>query len=87
MAVDVRLLNVLRCPHTGGPLRCFGDEPLTVLNQQIVAGAVFTQLGTRVSDALTEALVSADGRWLYRVEAAIPQLIRGEAIPLNPPSN
>jgi uncharacterized protein YbaR (Trm112 family) len=78
--IDDQFLQALRCPVSGRPLRRIFAAELATLNRQIEAGSLYTRLGTRVTQLLSEAVGSDDDRWVYPVSAGIPQLLPGEAI-------
>lgn len=78
--MDKRLLDILVCPVTKAPLRLLGEGELAALNRAIEAGPVLTAGGVRVATPLAEALITRDGRTIYRVDDGIPVMLAGEAI-------
>ncbi len=64
---DVR--NGLRCPVTMSPLVPLGPEKLKCLNRLIAAGRARHVDGTTVSPMLQEAMITADGRMIYRFDS------------------
>jgi uncharacterized protein YbaR (Trm112 family) len=80
--VDAELLEILVCPEDKTPVTLASAETLATLNARIAAGGVKTRGGAAVTDAITEGLVRADGRYLYPVREDIPVMLIDEAIPL-----
>lgn len=58
----------LRCPVTLAPLKPLGPDKLKCLNRMITAGRARYVDGTTVSPILQEALITADGRMIYRFD-------------------
>ena len=81
MTVDRRLLEILVCPITRVPVKALSKERLSALNRQVAQGAVKHLDGTTVEGALGEALITDDGRTVYRVEDGIPVMLEDQAIP------
>ena len=79
-AMDKRLLTILRCPVTHKGLSVLKKDKLEKVNAAIAAGGVSTHDGVRLSEPLTEALVTDDGKRLYPVNDGIPVLLEGESI-------
>jgi uncharacterized protein YbaR (Trm112 family) len=78
--MDQRLLDILCCPTTRQPLRLLNPEELAVLAREIDAGHVTTAVGRAVTDAPGGALITTNGRTIYRIEDDIPVLLADEAI-------
>ena len=77
---DSKLLDILCCPETRGKLKLATDECLATVNQSINAGTLKNVAGEKVSEPLTEALVTEDGSRLYVIREGIPVLLSDEAI-------
>ena len=72
--MDKKLLDILACPVTRQPLALLAGERLQALN------AVIASEGVRFGDheqteALREALVTRDGKRIYRIDDGIPVLL------------
>ncbi len=77
--MDKKLLDILVCPVTRQPLAPLDGERLKALNTAIgQSGVQFG--GHRQTDALCEALVTRDGKRIYRVDDGIPVLLPDEAL-------
>ena len=81
MSVDPKLLEILVCPITKVSVKTLGKEKLAVLNRAIGEGGVRHLDGAAVEDPLDEALVTEDGRTVYRVDDGIPVMLEDLAIP------
>lgn len=80
--MEKRLLNILRCPVTHKGLALAKRDVLGRVNAAIEAGKLSNRDGTPVSDKLSEALVTDDGKLLYPIANGIPVLLEGESISL-----
>ena len=80
--VNPELLEILACPEDKSPVHVADAALLEKLNARIRAGSLVTRAGQPVTDALTEALVRADGRYVYAVRDGIPLMLVEEAIPV-----
>jgi uncharacterized protein YbaR (Trm112 family) len=79
--IDRRLLDILCCPVTKAPLRLASAAELEALNRAIAEGTVRTEAGAAPSGPAGGALVTRDGRTIYRIEDDIPVMLADEAIP------
>ncbi|MET4676495.1 Trm112 family protein [Luteibacter sp. ME-Dv--P-043b] len=73
--MDKRLLDILCCPVSKRPLRPLTAAERDTLNSAIRAGSVDTVAGEKVTDILTEGLITTDGQLVYRVEDGIPVML------------
>ena len=80
--IDPEFLAMLRCPASRQALREATREQLAAANEAIAAGGVQNRGGNAVSEPLSDALVTADGAWLYPVQQGIPIVLAPEAIPV-----
>ena len=78
--MDKRLLDIVCCPVTKLPLQLLDSEHLAKLNVAISAGSLRNRAAQPVSEPLSEALVSRDGRLVYPVREGIPVLLEEESI-------
>ena len=81
MSVDPKLLEILVCPITKVSVRMLGKQKRAALNRAIAEGGVKHMNGEVVDAPLAEALVTADGRTVYRVDDGIPVMLEDFAIP------
>lgn len=78
--MDKRLLTILRCPVTHKELSMAGSQVLDRVNMAIGEGRISNRDGRVLDEALTEALLTDDGKVLYPVADGIPVLLEGESI-------
>ncbi len=83
MPIDKRLLDILCCPLSRQALQMLPRERLDALNSSIAAGGVKQHDGATLSQPVSEALVTADGKRAYRIDDGIPVLLIEEAIELD----
>ena len=77
--MDKKLLDILACPVTRQPLALLDGDRLKALNAAITAGGV--RFGEHEqSEALREALVTRDGKRIYRIDDGIPVLLPEEGV-------
>ena len=81
MSVDPKLLEILVCPITKVSVKILGKQKLAILNRAIAEGGVKSLDGVAVEAPLDEALVTGDGRTVYRVDDGIPVMLEDLAIP------
>lgn len=78
--IDDEFLEILRCPETGAELAVLPEDQLAVLNEAIAEGKVKTAGGETLDGSLDAALITADGKRIYRIEDRIPIMLVDEAI-------
>ena len=80
MALDKKFLEILVCPVSKVPLKELGADRLAILNRCITNGDITLRDGTPVKDELDAALITTDGRTVYRVQDDIPVLLEEQGI-------
>ena len=80
MGLDKRLLEILCCPTTKQPVGPASAAQLSALNAAIAAGTLVDSEGTRVTEAYAAALVTRDGRTVFRVDDGIPVMLADQAV-------
>lgn len=78
--MDRRLLDILACPVTHQPLLELDARALAALNARIGAGQITRGDGASQREPLAAALVTRDGRRVYRVDDGIPVLLAEDAL-------
>lgn len=73
--MDKRLLDILCCPITHQPLRMLSRSELELLNRAVGTGELVHEDGSVCNDRATAALMTCDGRRIYRVEEDIPVML------------
>ena len=81
MPISDDLLQILCCPETKTPVAMLPSERLDLLNAAIATGQVRYADGSQVEDPVEEALVTVDGRTVYRIDDSIPVMLVDQAIP------
>jgi len=83
MSIDKRLLEILVCPATKTPVKLLSKDKLAILNAEIAKGGVEQMDGGKVEQPLDEALITDDGRTVYRIDDGIPVMLEDEGIRAN----
>jgi uncharacterized protein YbaR (Trm112 family) len=78
--MDRKLLDILACPATRQPLVVLDAAGLDAMNRAIAAGAVKRADGNAQTEALREALITQDRKWVYRIDDGIPVLLIEEGM-------
>jgi uncharacterized protein YbaR (Trm112 family) len=78
--MDKRLLDILCCPVSKTPVRPLSKHELDALNSAVTAGTVDSVAGVAVRDKVSEALITTDGKVIYRIEDGIPVMLPEEGI-------
>ena len=81
--MDKKLLSILCCPVTHKGLSLARADLLKSVNAAIDAGKLVNHDGAHISEPLSEALVTDDGKILYPVNDGIPVLLEGESVVLD----
>jgi uncharacterized protein YbaR (Trm112 family) len=80
MSIDKHLLEILVCPVTKTPVKVLAKDKLAILNREVDKGEVTYVDGSPVEGPLDEALITEDGRTLYRVSDGIPVMLEDQGI-------
>lgn len=80
MSVDKHLLEILVCPVTKTPVKMLSKDKLAILNREVEKGTISYVDGSPVQGPLDEALITDDGRTLYRVSDGIPVMLEEQGI-------
>lgn len=83
MSFDANLLDIICCPVTRLPLAPMSADQLGALNRRIAEGNLASRDGQALSEPLTEALVTRDGKLAYPVRDGIPVLLEDSGIVLS----
>ncbi len=78
--MDKRLLDILCCPVSKTAVRPASRAELDAANRAIGAGGLQTVGGAAITQRIDEALITVDGKVLYRVEDGIPVMLPEEGI-------
>ncbi|WP_395771880.1 Trm112 family protein [Arenimonas sp.] len=78
--MDKKLLDILCCPASKQSLLLLSSDQLDRMNAAISAGTALQLDGQPVHTALKQALITRDGKLLYRIDDGIPVLLAEEAI-------
>lgn len=78
--MDKKLLDILCCPISKQSLLPLAADRLESLNAGIVQSRIRQQDGSTPDTPLKQALISADGKYIYRIDDGIPVLLADEAI-------
>lgn len=77
--MDKKLLDILACPVTRQPLALLETSRLKSLNAAIESGGV--HFGEHAqTEPLREALITRDGKRVYRIDDGIPVLLPEEGL-------
>jgi len=82
MPLSKELLDILCCPKTKIPVEMLSDARRKELNRKIEDGTLCFADGTQVELPLKEALVTTDGKTVYRIDVDIPIMLVEKGIPL-----
>ncbi len=80
MAIDEQLREIICCPKTRQNLQELPASEVEKINQQVSQKTVKYINGTTVDSPLQKALITEDGRLIYRVDDGIPVLLIDKGI-------
>ena len=78
--MDKKLLDILCCPISKQSLLPLSASRLESLNAGIAQSRIRQQDGGTPDKPLKQALITADGKFIYRIDDGIPVLLVDEAI-------
>ncbi len=81
MAIDPKLLHILRCPVTKQKLKAANDEELELLNQMVANNSLQHNDGKIVDEALQAALLTENRQTVYKITNGIPVMLEDQSIP------
>lgn len=81
MSVNDELLQILCCPITKVPVKVLSFSEVLRINDQIAQGILMYANGSLVEFPIEEALITVDGKMIYKVEDSIPILLSEMGIP------
>lgn len=78
--MDLTLCNIVCDPRTHQSLRPLARNQLDQVNAAIASTSVLRADGSKQTNILTDALITEDGQWIFRIEDGIPVLLSEQAI-------
>lgn len=81
MPIKKELLDILCCPVTKQPVEMLADDKLIRLNDLIARGEIKNVDGSKVESKIDEALITTDGKTIYRIDDGIPVMLVDMGIP------
>lgn len=78
--LDKRLLDILCCPATKQPVAPLSAAQLDALNKAVDAGRLLDVEGASVAQRYSAALLTRDGRTIYRIDDGIPVMLVDQAV-------
>lgn len=81
MPIKKELLEILCCPVTKQPVEIIPDDKIARLNDLIGKGELKNVDGTVVEGKIEEALITTDGKTIYRIDDGIPVMLADTGIP------
>lgn len=81
MPIKKELLEILCCPVTKEPVEMLSADKLAHLNQLIAEGKIKTVDGKPIETKIAEALITTDGKTIYRIDDDIPVMLVDMGIP------
>lgn len=82
MSIDANLLDIICCPVSRLPLEVMPAATLGALNRRIEEAKLVSRDGETLTEPLSEALITRDGKLAYPVREGIPVLLEDSGIVL-----
>jgi uncharacterized protein YbaR (Trm112 family) len=79
--IKKELLEILCCPMTKKPVAMLPGDKLARLNEMVRKGVIKNADGSAVKEPLQEALITSDGKTIYRIDGDIPVMLADLGIP------
>jgi uncharacterized protein YbaR (Trm112 family) len=79
--IHEEMLKILCCPVTKVPVKMLPEDKLAKLNELVEQKKIKNAEGHVVDRKLEEALITEDGKTIYRVDEGIPVMLDYEGIP------
>lgn len=81
MPIKKELLDILCCPVTKEAVEMLPADKLAHVNDLIAEGKIKTVDGKPVETRIDEALITTDGKTIYRIDDDIPVMLVDMGIP------
>ncbi len=81
MPIKKELLEILCCPVSKQPVEVLAKDQLAEINELISQGKIHNAEGTTVDSQIEEALITTDGKTIYRIDDGIPVMLVDMGIP------
>ncbi len=81
MAIDPKLLHILRCPITKQKLKAASEQELQLLNQMVAENSLQHSDGSSVDETIVAALVTENRQTVYKITNGIPVMLEDQSIP------
>lgn len=78
--MDAKMLEILCCPSTKTPVRMASRNEIDALNRSIGSAGVMSVAGKPIATPLRDALITKDGKVIYRIDEGIPVMLIDEGI-------
>lgn len=75
MAINEELIKILCCPVTKQPVELLPNDKLVRLNELIKEGKIKDNEGNTVDLETEGALITKDGKTIYRIDDDIPVML------------
>ncbi len=83
MVIQDWILEVLRCPITGQPLRAADSALVARLQEQQRSAGLTSHKGIPLEEPFQDGLINQGSNYFYRIADGIPTLLPDEAVSIN----